>query len=116
MRFNLHNKTFRVVRNDGPGAEVTTDTVFRFTQRAVAGKEIVEAEYSGGGVLAGRMLGVIEGTQMRHSYVQVNHAGSFSSGESTDEISSLPNGKLQLIDRWQWKTREGSGVCIFEEV
>lgn len=116
MTYNFHNKTFRVVRNDGTGAEVTTETAFHFTQRRMEGRDIVEASYFGGGVLWGRLIGVLEGDRMRHAYVQVNHEGKFSSGESTDEVSLLPNGKIQLIDRWQWKTRDGHGVCIFEEV
>ena len=116
MSYSFHNKIFKVVRNDGPGAEVTTETTFHFSQRSVDGKTIVEAQYFGGGVLWGRMIGLLEGEQMRHAYVQVNHAGEFSSGQSTDEISLLPNGKIRLIDRWQWKTREGQGVCIFEEI
>jgi hypothetical protein len=115
MNFHFHDKTFRVVRNEGPSAEVTTDTTFHFTQRAEGGLEIVEAQYSGGGVLWGRMLGVLEEDKMRHAYVQVNYKGEFSSGQSIDEISMLPNGKIQLVDRWEWKTREGQGVCIFEE-
>lgn len=116
MTFHFHNKTFRVVRNDGPSAEVTTETTFHFTQRNEEGIQIVEASYSGGGVLWGRLIGTLEGDRMRHAYVQINHQGKFSSGESTDEISLLQSGKIQLIDRWQWKTREGQGVCIFEEV
>lgn len=113
---NLHGRTFRVLRNDGPGAEVTTDTVFHFRQEDVHGKTIVHADYRGGGVVMGKLVGVLEGHKMRHSYVQVNRQGELQRGSSTDEIELTPEGKLRLIDRWQWETQEGSGLCILEEI
>lgn len=112
---NFDGKTFRVVRNDGPGAEVTTETVFHFRQEEIDGKTIVHADYRGGGVVMGKLVGVLEGQKMRHSYVQVNTKGDFQRGSSTDEIELTPEGKIRLIDRWQWETKEGSGLCILEE-
>jgi len=113
---NLHGKTFRVLRNDGPGAEVTTDTVFHFRQEQIGGQAIVHADYRGGGVVMGKLVGVLEGEKMRHCYVQVNAKGELQRGSSTDELELTPEGKLRLIDRWQWETKVGSGVCILEEI
>jgi hypothetical protein len=112
---NFHGKTFKVLRNDGPEAEVTVDTIFSFTQFEREGVVIVTADYAGGGVLAGKLLGVLQGNTIRHSYVQVNRKGEFHRGQGTDEIELTPAGKIQLIDRWQWESRTGSGVCILEE-
>jgi hypothetical protein len=114
MDFN--NKTFRVIRNDGPDAEVTTDTVFHFRQQECDGQTIVHADYSGGSVVFGKLLGLLEGNTMRHSYVQLNRKGEFHRGQSTDEVRITPAGKIQLIDSWKWETRDGSGICIMEEI
>jgi hypothetical protein len=113
---NFDNKTFRVVRNDGPDAEVTTETVFHFHQHESDGVVIIHADYFGGRVRYGKLVGVLKGDTMRHSYVQMNLNGEFHSGESTDEVRFTPEGKIQLIDSWQWTTREGKGLCIMEEV
>ncbi len=114
--FDFNGKTFRVVRNDGPGAEVTTATRFHFRQFEQDGRFIVHADYEGGEVAFGKLVGVLNGSELRHSYVQVNRRGEFHRGNSTNEISRTAAGKLQLIDRWRWETKEGSGLCILEEV
>ena len=72
------NKIFRVVRNDGPGAEVTTETVFHFHQH----DDIIHVDYWGGGVRWGQMLGLVTGDQIRHRYIQINTAGEFHAGHS----------------------------------
>ena len=104
-------KTFRVVRNDGPGAEVNEATVFYYRQMG----NIVLADYTGGGVRAGKLVGVLEGDTIRHGYVQVNHAGEIHSGHSTVEVQRTAVGKLRLVDSWEWESKAGRGLCILEE-
>jgi hypothetical protein len=105
----LHEKTFRVVRNDGPDAEVNAETVFEYRQRG----DLVEAAYSGGKVRAGRLVGVLEGDVLRQAYVQVNQAGEIRSGRSTIAVRRS-GGRIQLVDEWRWDAG-GSGTCILEE-
>ena len=112
MRFDFEGKTFRVVRNDGPGAEVNEATVFHFSQQG----DIVHADYFGGGVRVGKLVGVLAGATMRHRYVQVNGEGEFSAGQSTDEVELTPEGKIRLIDSWAWEDGRGRGLCVFEEI
>jgi hypothetical protein len=112
MRFNLEGKTFRVVRNDGSGADVTLETRFHFHQQG----NIVHADYSGGRVKLGKLLGLLQGNTMRHHYLQINHRDEFHGGHGDDEIRLTPEGKIQLIDKWNWETKEGSGICILEEL
>ena len=107
----LDGKTFRVVRNDGPGVEVNEATIFHYRQTG----DIVHADYSGGGVRAGKLVGVLEGVTIRHGYVQVNHAGEIHSGRSTVEVQRTAAGKLRLVDSWEWESKAGRGLCILEE-
>jgi hypothetical protein len=108
--FNLDGKVFRIVSNDGPGAEVNEQTVFHFRQEG----DVAHADYFGGGVRAGKLLG-IEAT-MVHRYIQVNQQGAFQAGRSEVAIERTPEGKLRLIDSWTWENGRGSGRCIFEEI
>jgi hypothetical protein len=112
MTFNFDGKTFQVLRNDGPEVDVTAETRFHFRQQG----NIVHADYAGGRVKFGKLLALLEGNTMRHHYIQINERGEFHSGHGSDEIRVTPDGKIQLIDRWKWETKEGSGVCILEEV
>ncbi len=111
MAFDLDRKTFRIVANDGPGAEVNEETIFHFRQSA----DVAHADYFGGGVHVGKLLGIISGATMVHRYIQVNQRGEVQSGRSTVVIERMPNGKLRLIDSWTWEDGRGSGHCIFEE-
>lgn len=52
---NFHNKTFKVVRNDGPEAEVNENTIFYFQQV----ENVVHADYFGGKVKAGKFIGIL---------------------------------------------------------
>lgn len=112
MEYDFHGKAFRVLVNEGPGADVTTETVFYFKQDG----DIISADYSGGLVQVGKLLGKIEGNQARHSYMQYNTAGQFRAGQGVDEIRLSADGKLQLIDSWKWEDGSGTGYCIMEEM
>jgi hypothetical protein len=111
MAFDLDGKTFRIVANDGPGAEVNEETVFHFHQDG----EIAHADYAGGGVRFGTLLGVVSGATRVHRYVQVNRRGEFRSGRSSVTIEQAVDNKLRLIDARTWEDGRGSGRCIFEE-
>jgi hypothetical protein len=107
----LDGKRFRVVRNDGPGAEVDVGTAFAFTQQG----DMVVAEYAGGGVRMGRLVGRIVDGRLLHGYVQVGTSGELGTGRGDMEIRVLADGRIQLVDSWAWEDRSGRGLCILEE-
>ncbi len=110
--FDLDNKTFRIVLNEGPGAEVTGETTFHFRQQGA----IVHADYWGGGVQFGKLLAVLEGQTLRQSYIQVNREGQFNAGHSQVQVELTEAGKIRLLDSWEWESQEGRGQAIIEEV
>jgi GNAT superfamily N-acetyltransferase len=111
-KFNFHKKQFKVVINDGVDVEVTTETVFHFYQN----EALIYAEYKGGKVKYGEIFGLVENETVHFYYSQTNLEGGKNQGSSTDEIKVLESGKLQLIDRWEWKNKSGEGLCIMEEM
>jgi GNAT superfamily N-acetyltransferase len=110
-KFDFHKKQFKVIKNDGVDVEVTTETVFYFYQN----KELIYAEYKGGKVKYGEIFGLVENNTVHFYYSQVNFEGGRNQGSSTDEINKMENNKLQLIDRWEWKNKNGQGLCVLEE-
>jgi GNAT superfamily N-acetyltransferase len=111
-KYNFHKKQFKVVVNDGVDVEVTTETIFHFYQN----EALIYAEYKGGKVKYGEIFGFIENDTVRFYYSQTNLEGGKNQGSSKDEIKILPNKKLQLLDKWEWKNKGGQGLCIMEEI
>jgi len=109
--FNLNNRIFHVLQNDGPGAEVNGDTIFAFYQC----QEMVMGEYKGGKIKEGDIIGYIEGEKFHFHYEQINLNGEKNSGNSNDKIEVGDGGKIKLIDTWKWETKEGEGHCIMQE-
>ena len=111
-KYNIHKKNFKVVKNDGIDVEVNTETIFHFYQN----DELIYAEYNGGKVKYGEIFGIIENETIYFYYSQENLVGEKNQGSSKDEIKMLENDKLQLIDKWEWKSKSGQGLCILEEI
>lgn len=108
---SLNGLKMRVVSTAEEG-EVNTETLFRFTQK----DKFVSAEYGGGKVRLGYLIGTISGNSLSFRYVQADTSGRLDSGFSTCKIRRKSNGKIQLIEHFKWDSREGTGINIFEEI
>lgn len=109
--WNLNDKKFKVISNDGPYIEVNTDTTFCFVQKG----NLVAAEYSGGLIQEGELIGYINHNNFYFSYQQTNLSGEQNSGRGCDTIELTNDGRLRLTDHWEWETKKGKGLCIMEE-
>jgi hypothetical protein len=94
------------------GGEVNSETLFEFSQNG----SLVSAKYSGGSVKLGYLVGWMASGQLRFRYAQVGSDGQIDGGLSTCDIKQTSEGRLQLIEHFEWVSREGSGINIFEEV
>jgi hypothetical protein len=56
----------------------------------------------------------IDGLQFRYS--QVDMDGRIDGGYSTCEISRMEDGRIRLLEHFQWESREGTGTNVFEEI
>jgi hypothetical protein len=96
------------------GAEgvVSSDTILNFEQIG----NVVSARYRGGTIVDGYLIGLQDTSNVRFRYVQVDVDGHLDSGVSTGTIERLNDGRLRLIEHFQWITRPGAGTNIFEEI
>lgn len=108
---NLDGKKFRVIKNDGPDAEVNNETIFTFWQK----HGMVTGMYEGGQIKIGELVGFIDGDRLHFHYEQYNLEDQKNSGNANDLIEIMKNGKIRLIDRWKWESKDGNGTCIMEE-
>lgn len=112
MGINLNNKTLIITLIEGPETEVTQETIFHFSQE----NDLVWAEYSGGKVTVGRLVGVINGDRLNHSYVQINSENQINSGEGVSRLVFNDYNKIEIIEEWEWNSQEGKGKSVMTEI
>lgn len=97
-----------------PGAQsvVNASTVFTFEQRG----NVVSARYHGGEIVDGYLIGRLEGWLLHFRYVLADRSGRLDSGVPQGVLDRLADGRLRLIEHYQWLTRPERGTNTFEEI
>ncbi|WP_433317626.1 hypothetical protein ACQP0U_09580 [Micromonospora sp. CA-269861] len=111
MSMSLDGRRFAAVAEVVAG-EVGTETVFSYHERDGE----VWAEYVGGSIRRGRLVGTRDGDLLDFRYVQLNTDGETSSGHCVSEVTVLDDGRLRLHETWSWESRPGSGTSVVEEL
>ena len=112
MYFNLDSLKMNVIKTAEQGV-VNEDTIFDFKQT----ENFVSAEYSGGHILKGFLVGTVEGNHFQFNYCQKQIDGKLDNGASICEVTKNENGRIRIIERFEWESRPGeTGVNIFEEI
>ncbi len=99
------------VEDQAPG-QVGTRT--RFTYQEKDG--VIRASYAGGDVVRGELVGTREGDVLDFRYVQLKTDGGTASGHCVSEIVELPDGRIRLLETWEWESRPGKGTSVVEQV
>lgn len=107
---SLDGRTLRAVANDG--GEVGSDTTFEFEQDG----DRIAAEYAGGAVVQGHLLGTLRDGTWDVRYVQIDEDGETATGHSVGEVTVLDDGRVRVEDEWEWESKPGTGTSLHEEV
>ena len=110
MAVTIHGKTFIAMSNSEEG-EVDTATRFHYRQEG----PVVWAEYAGGAILRGYLVGTRTGDRLDFRYVHLNTAGDTASGRCTSHITVLDDGRVRMEENWSWESRPGSGHSTVEQ-
>lgn len=108
---SLDGRRMRTVATASDG-EVNADTLFSFAQEGTT----VWARYSGGRVRLGYLVGNLVAARLLFRYAQVDRHGDVHGGRSACDVTVLPDGRVRLLEQFQWESREGSGTNIIEEI
>ncbi|MEQ1808993.1 MAG: hypothetical protein ABL889_03635 [Terricaulis sp.] len=109
---SLHGVRMRPVAGS-EAAAASAETLFEFEQAG----DIFSARYRGGEIADGYLIGKLyPGGELEFRYVQANRCGRIDAGVSTGVLIRLPDGRLQVVENFQWSTRPESGQNFFEEV
>ncbi|WP_326723698.1 hypothetical protein OHT59_34175 [Streptomyces sp. NBC_00243] len=111
MARSLDGLVLSPVADQAPG-QVGTRTRFTYHER----NGEIWADYAGGDVVRGHLLGTREGDRLDFRYVQLKRDGSTSSGHCVSRVSELPDGRVRLEETWEWESQRGSGTSVVEEV
>ena len=113
MKINLNNRKFRATSNSKNG-EVSTETIFNYFQEGA----IVWAEYSGGEITKGNLLGTKTSEDSIHFvYQHINTKGELLTGKCDSKITLNLNQKIVLNETWQWTCGDFShGTSVLEEI
>lgn len=108
---SLDGRTFHGVENSATG-DVGQTTTFTYHQD----DDVIWAEYSGGGVLRGYLVGTrsAEKLNFRYAHLGVNKATSTGVCESVIEV--LDDGRVRFHESWAWESRPETGRSIVEEM
>lgn len=111
MSRSLDGLVLAPVADQAPG-QVGTRT--RFTYHEKDGE--IWAEYAGGDVARGHLVGTREGDRLDFRYVQLKRDGTTSSGHCVSTVVELPDGRVRLEESWEWESQAGSGTSVVEEL
>ena len=100
------------VRETAPTARISSATVFAFDFDGTT----VSSRYGGGRIKSGWLAGELDGERLRFRYLQVETDGTVDSGSSTATLTRTSDVGWQLVEAFEWATREGSGVNRLEEI
>ncbi|MGW2019256.1 hypothetical protein [Streptomyces sp. NPDC001927] len=111
MPRSLDGLVLAPVADQAPG-QVGTRT--RFTYHEEDGR--IWAEYAGGDVVRGFLVGTRAGDRLDFRYVQLKQDGTTSSGHCDSLVVELPDGRVRLEESWAWESQEGSGTSVVEQL
>ncbi|MCB0769983.1 MAG: n-acetylglutamate synthase [Flavobacteriales bacterium] len=110
---NYHDRRFRPVSNSENG-QVSSEMVFHYQQHG----SILTCAYSGGAIRSGHLIGLVdEQGNIDMRYHQVDALGELRTGTCRSRPERTVDGKLRLMEEWQWTSGDGSaGSSVLEEV
>jgi hypothetical protein len=100
------------VSSTAPDGVVGSDTRLTFQQRG----DRVIARYAGGAVARGILVGRVIGERLVFRYAQRERDGVIHGGRSVCDVIHLPDGRLRVMERFEWSTRAGRGINTFDEL
>lgn len=107
----IDGRRFAGVSNSADG-EVGSRTVFTYHQEGGT----VWADYGGGAVRKGFLVGARTGDILEFRYSHLGATGGTSGGRCTSQIELLADGRVRLHESWAWETRPGTGTSVVEEI
>lgn len=101
---NYNNRVFTSISNSDNG-EVSSSTIFKYRQQ----NNIIWAEYSGGEIEKGYLIGTIDkNSNLNFTYQHINIENQIRTGKCRSTPEVLNDGRLKLLEEWEWTNGDKS--------
>lgn len=108
---NFHNKIFYLLENSANG-KVNAETTFHYQQEG----DLVTADYYGGTIRYGKIIGRLEGQQLNMLYQCLTTDNELKAGKAIAQISFAEENKIKLTLNWEWLgEKKGKGQSEYVE-
>jgi len=106
-------RLFRLVSVTGQ-SDTSSETIFQYSQKG----NVVTAEYSGGNIHFGHLIGIINTDgNFTARYQHVTDANKLMTGICETRHEMLEGNKMRLHEKWQWTSGDkSSGTSVLEEI
>ena len=108
---SLDGRVFVGVTNAESG-EVGPLTTFTYCQDG----DVIWADYSGGQILRGFLVGTRNGKRLHFRYAHLGADRQTATGVCDSVLEVLADSRLRFHESWVWESRSGAGTSIVEEV
>lgn len=108
---NFKSKEFKLLDNSAKG-QVDAQTRFIYDQD----EDLVTADYFGGSVKYGKIIGLLEGEKLKMRYSCLTMDKILKSGRAEADISYTLDGKMKLHLKWSWFDSADSGTSTYIEI
>lgn len=99
---NLDGKTLLLVENSANG-EVDSRTTFEFIQEG----KLVTADYNGGQIIHGNIIGKLENDELEMVYQCMTKSSRLRSGAAVGRLELNQDGKIKMAVVWKWLDEDG---------
>jgi hypothetical protein len=94
---DLDLQVFEVIETS-PTSAISAETVFEFRER----DGVIKAEYTGGAVVHGVLIGNRTGDRVPSAYAQLHDDGALRSGTNEMRVQRTDTGHLRLVEEFRW--------------
>ncbi|GAA2463477.1 hypothetical protein [Streptomyces macrosporus] len=108
---SLDRKVFAGAGNSSTG-QVGGATRFRYREE----DGVVWAEYAGGDIVRGFLVGTRQGDRLHFRYTHLDVDRATANGVCESRIVVLADGRVRLEESWAWESRPERGTSVVEEV
>lgn len=108
---SLEGRVFAGVSNAVTG-QVSSATRFRYHENG----DVIWADYDGGEVVRGYLVGTRDGDRLAFRYVHLATDGATASGVCDSVIHVLADGRVRFEESWAWESRPETGTSVVEEI
>ena len=108
---NLDGIRMRAEKTAANGV-INKKTIFHFHQK----ENCVWAEYAGGRVARGYLVGLLSDDKLEFRYCQMDSDGKLDGGVSVCDVELDPSHRIRLIEHFEWESRAGSGTNVIQQI